>query len=115
MTTDKDSQMTIEQLQKTVDEWINTIGVKYFSPLTNMAILTEETGEVARIMARKFGDQSFKPGEKQDLADELADLIWVAVAIANQTGVNLTTAIKENIAKKSLRDANRHKNNPKLK
>ncbi|MGM9844559.1 MAG: nucleotide pyrophosphohydrolase [Muribaculaceae bacterium] len=107
--------MTIEQLQKTVDEWINTIGVKYFSPLTNMAILTEETGEVARIMARKFGDQSFKPGEKQDLADELADLIWVAVAIANQTGVNLTTAIKDNIAKKTLRDANRHKNNPKLK
>ena len=101
MTTDKDSQMTIEQLQKTVDEWINTIGVKYFSPLTNMAILTEETGEVARIMARKFGDQSFKPGEKQDLADELADLIWVAVAIANQTGVNLTTAITDNIAKKN--------------
>ena len=115
MTTDKDSQMTIQQLQKTVDEWINTIGVKYFSPLTNMAILTEETGEVARIMARKFGDQSFKPGEKQDLADELADLIWVAVAIANQTGVNLTTAITDNIAKKTLRDANRHKNNPKLK
>ncbi|MGN1173062.1 MAG: nucleotide pyrophosphohydrolase [Muribaculaceae bacterium] len=107
--------MTIEQLQNTVDEWINTIGVKYFSPLTNMAILTEETGEVARIMARKFGDQSFKPGEKQNLADELADLIWVAVAIANQTGVNLTTAIRDNIAKKTLRDADRHKNNPKLK
>ncbi len=107
-------EMTLSQLQETVDEWIKTVGVRYFSPLTNMAVLAEETGEVARIMARKYGDQSFKPGESQDLADELADLLWVTVAIANQTGVNLTEAINANIRKKTLRDAERHKNNPKL-
>ncbi|MGM9847118.1 MAG: nucleotide pyrophosphohydrolase [Muribaculaceae bacterium] len=106
--------MTLSQLQETVDKWIKTVGVRYFSPLTNMAVLAEETGEVARIMARKYGDQSFKPGESQDLADELADLLWVTVAIANQTGVNLTEAINANIRKKTLRDAERHKNNPKL-
>ena len=108
-------EMTLSQLQETVDKWIKTVGVRYFSPLTNMAVLAEETGEVARIMARKYGDQSFKPGESQDLADELADLLWVTVAIANQTGVNLTEAINANIRKKTLRDAERHKNNPKLK
>lgn len=107
-------EMTLSQLQETVDEWIKTVGVRYFSPLTNMAVLAEETGEVARIMARKYGDQSFKPDESQDLADELADLLWVTVAIANQTGVNLTEAINANIRKKTLRDAERHKNNPKL-
>ena len=107
-------EMTLSQLQETVDKWIKTVGVRYFSPLTNMAVLAEETGEVARIMARKYGDQSFKPGESQDLADELADLLWVTVAIANQTGVNLTEAINANIRKKTLRDAERHKNNPKL-
>ena len=106
--------MTLSQLQETVDKWIKTVGVRYFSPLTYMAVLAEETGEVARIMARKYGDQSFKPGESQDLADELADLLWVTVAIANQTGVNLTEAINANIRKKTLRDAERHKNNPKL-
>lgn len=107
-------EMTLSQLQETVDKWIKTVGVRYFSPLTNMAVLAEETGEVARIMARKYGDQSFKPGESQDLADELADLLWVTVAIANQTGVNLTEAINANIRKKTLRDAERHENNPKL-
>lgn len=107
-------EITLSQLQETVDKWIKTVGVRYFSPLTNMAVLAEETGEVARIMARKYGDQSFKPGESQDLADELADLLWVTVAIANQTGVNLTEAINANIRKKTLRDAERHKNNPKL-
>ena len=107
-------EMTLSQLQETVDKWIKTVGVRYFSPLTNMAVLAEETGEVARIMARKYGDQSFKTGESQDLADELADLLWVTVAIANQTGVNLTEAIHANIRKKTLRDAERHKNNPKL-
>ena len=107
-------EMTLSQLQETVDKWIKTVGVRYFSPLTNMAVLAEETGEVARIMARKYGDQSFKTGESQDLADELADLLWVTVAIANQTGVNLTEAINANIRKKTLRDAERHKNNPKL-
>ena len=107
-------QITISQFQDIVDKWIKTYGVRYFSPLTNMAVLAEETGEVARIMARKYGDQSFKEGEKQDLADELADLIWVATAIANQTGVNLTDAIRANIEKKTSRDANRHKNNSKL-
>ena len=95
MTADKN--MTIKQLQSTVDNWIKTVGVRYFSPLTNMAILAEETGEVARIMARRYGDQSEKPGEKSDLADELADVIWVVTAIANQKGINLTDAIINNI------------------
>ncbi len=112
MTADKN--MTIEQLQSTVDNWIKTVGVRYFSPLTNMAILAEETGEVARIMARRYGDQSEKPGEKSDLADELADVIWVVTAIANQTGINLTEAIMNNIDKKSIRDIDRHRFNAKL-
>lgn len=112
MTADKN--MTIEQLQSTVDNWIKTVGVRYFSPLTNMAILAEETGEVARIMARRYGDQSEKPGEKSDLADELADVIWVVTAIANQTGINLTEAILNNIDKKSIRDIDRHRLNAKL-
>ncbi|MCM1076126.1 MAG: nucleotide pyrophosphohydrolase [Bacteroides sp.] len=108
--------MTLRALQDTVDEWIRTVGVRYFSPLTNMAILAEETGEVARIMARKYGDQSFKPGEDPDaLADELADLLWVLTAIANQTGVDLTEAFRRNIAKKTMRDVTRHVSNPKLR
>ena len=107
--------MTIEELQKVVDGWIKTYGVRYFSELTNMAILTEEVGELARVMARKYGDQSFKEGEEDNLADELTDILWVVCCIANQTGVNLTKALKQNIEKKTQRDANRHKNNPKLK
>lgn len=106
--------MTLSQLQQTVDRWIKTYGVRYFDPMTNMAILAEETGEVARIMARTHGEQSFKPGENPDLGDELADLIWVAVAIANQEGIDLTEAIGRNIAKKTARDATRHRDNPKL-
>ena len=112
MTADKN--MTIKQLQSTVDNWIKTGGVRYFSPLTNMAILAEETGEVARIMARRYGDQSEKPGEKSDLADELADVIWVVTAIANQTGINLTEAIMNNLDRKSIRDIDRHRFNAKL-
>lgn len=106
--------ITIKEAQQIVDKWITTVGVRYFSPLTNTAILAEETGEVARIMARRFGDQSQKPGEKSDLADELADLLWVAIAIANQTGIDLTEAFHDNIRKKTLRDASRHRDNPKL-
>lgn len=107
--------ISVADFQKLVDQWITTVGVRYFSPLTNMAILAEETGEIARIMARRFGDQSVKPGDNLDLADELADLLWVAAAIANQTGINLTEAIHNNIAKKNVRDLDRHRNNPKLK
>ena len=108
--------MTIDQLQQRVDEWITTVGVRYFSPLTNMAILTEEVGEVARIMARRYGDQSEKPSDRdRDLGDELADVIWVVTCLANQTGINLTEAIERNFDKKSSRDADRHQNNPKLK
>lgn len=110
-----ESDITIREAQSMVDEWITTIGVRYFSPLTNMAILAEETGEVARIMARQHGDQSFKNGETPNLADELADLLWVTIAIANQEGIDLTEAFSRNIEKKTLRDANRHKNNSKLK
>jgi NTP pyrophosphatase (non-canonical NTP hydrolase) len=107
--------MTIEQAQKQVDEWIKSSGVRYFSELTNMAILSEEVGEVARIMARRFGEQSEKESDKnKDLADELADVLWVLICIANQTGVDLTTALQKNIDKKSSRDKERHKNNPKL-
>lgn len=106
--------VTLNEAQAMVDRWITTIGKRYFSPLTNMAVLAEETGEVARIMARRYGDQSFKPGEEGDLADELADLLWVVMAIANQTGVNLTEAFFRNIDKKTRRDATRHINNPKL-
>lgn len=106
--------MSIEELQKTVDTWIKTYGVRYFSELTNMTILTEEVGELARIMARKYGDQSFKAGESPNLADEMADVLWVLVCLANQTGVDLTDAIQQNLEKKTNRDKNRHINNPKL-
>lgn len=107
--------ITVSGFQQIVDQWITTVGVRYFSPLTNMAILAEETGEVARIMARKHGDQSFKPGENPDLGDELADVLWVVAAIANQEGINLEQAIVNNLNKKNIRDVNRHINNPKLK
>ncbi len=106
--------MDIEKAQQIVDEWIKTYGVRYFSELTNMAILTEEVGELARIMARTYGDQSFKEGEKHDLGDEMADVLWVLLCLANQTGVNLTEAFEKNLAKKTARDKDRHKNNPKL-
>lgn len=107
--------MTLEQAQEKVDQWIKTYGVRYFSELTNMAILTEEVGELARIMARKYGDQSFKPSEKNaDLADEMADVLWVLICLANQTGVNLTHAFEQNLKKKTNRDDKRHLNNPKL-
>lgn len=106
--------MTIQEAQERVDEWIKTYGVRYFNELTNTAILTEEVGEVARIMARRYGEQSFKEGEKSDLGDELADVLWVLICIANQTGVNLTEALQKNFDKKSKRDEKRHINNPKL-
>ena len=106
--------MTIVEAQKQVDEWIKSYGVRYFDELTNMAILTEEVGEVARIMARRYGEQSSKKGEKLDLADELADVLWVLCCIANQTGVDLTEAFVRNIEKKTERDKERHKNNLKL-
>ncbi|MCK9269171.1 MAG: nucleotide pyrophosphohydrolase [Bacteroidales bacterium] len=108
--------MTLRQAQQTVDAWITTTGVRYFSELTNMAILTEEVGEVARIMARRYGDQSEKPTDPQhDLADELADVLWVVLCLANQTGIDLTEAFAKNLQKKNLRDAERHRDNPKLK
>ena len=108
--------MTIEQAQKVVDEWINTTGVRYFYELTNMAILTEEVGELARIMARTYGEQSFKASDKdRDLGDEMADVLWVLICLANQTGVNLTDALKKNLEKKNVRDATRHHENEKLK
>ena len=106
--------MTIEDAQKQVDQWIKTYGVRYFSELTNMAVLTEEVGELARIIARTYGDQSFKEGEKHNLADEMADVLWVLICLANQTGVNLTEAFQRNMEKKTNRDKDRHKNNPKL-
>ena len=106
--------MTIEEAQQQVDQWIKTYGVRYFSELTNMAILTEEVGEVARIMARQYGDQSTKKGENSQLADELADVLWVVMCIANQTGIDLTDAFRKNLEKKTQRDKERHKNNPKL-
>ena len=106
--------MTLEEAQKEVDRWIKTYGVRYFSELTNMAVLTEEVGELARIMARKYGDQSFKEGEKCNLADEMADVLWVLLCLANQTGVALTEAFHRNLEKKTNRDKDRHKNNPKL-
>lgn len=107
--------MTIEEAQKTVDQWIKTYGVRYFSELTNMVILTEEVGELARVMARKYGEQSFKPGEKDNIADEMADVLWVLICLANQTGVNLTDALRANIDKKTTRDKERHLKNEKLK
>ena len=108
--------MTIANAQQRVDEWIKTVGVRYFSELTNMTILTEEVGELARIMARKYGDQSFKKSDEgKDLGDEMADVLWVLICMANQTGVDLTVALEKNFEKKSLRDGDRHKNNEKLK
>ena len=107
--------MTLEQAQQNVDQWIKTIGVRYFSELTNMAILTEEVGELARVMARTYGDQSFKKGEESaNLADEMADVLWVLICLANQTGVDLTKALQRNMDKKTHRDAQRHQDNPKL-
>lgn len=106
--------ITLREAQAVVDRWITTVGVRYFSPLTNMAVLAEEVGEVARVMARRYGDQSFKPGEEDTLADELADVMWVVLAIANQSGIDLTEALARNIEKKTLRDRDRHKNNHKL-
>lgn len=107
--------MTIKEAQSKVDEWIKTTGVRYFSELTNMAILTEEVGEVARLMSRTYGDQSFKETDKnKDLSDELADVLWVLMCIANQTGVDLTEALEKNFEKKNIRDADRHKDNEKL-
>jgi len=107
--------MTIEQLQQTVDQWINTTGVRYFNELTNTALLMEEVGEVARIMARRYGEQSEKDSDKDaDLADEMADVLFVLVCLANQTGIDLTAAINKNLEKKSLRDKDRHKQNTKL-
>ncbi len=114
MESDDSTGMSLRRLQQTVDGYIRTVGVRYFSPLTNMAVLAEETGEVARAMARIYGDQSVKPGEKIDLADELADVLWVVAAIANQTGVDLTAAVEANLLKKTERDALRHISNPKL-
>ena len=108
--------ITILQAQQLVDEWIKTYGVRYFSELTNMAVLTEEVGELARIMARKYGDQSFKKSdEKYDLADEMADVLWVLVCLANQTGVDLNEAFLKNLDKKTSRDKERHRNNKKLR
>jgi NTP pyrophosphatase (non-canonical NTP hydrolase) len=107
--------MTIEQAQATVDEWITTTGVRYFSELTNLAMLTEEVGEVARLIARQYGEQSFKESDKgRELGDELADVLFVLICLANQTGVDLTDALARNLAKKTQRDATRHRNNPKL-
>lgn len=107
--------MTIDEAQKTVDNWIKEYGVRYFSELTNMACLTEEVGELARVIARKYGDQSFKKGENENLEEEMADVLWVLICLANQTGVNLTEALEKNLAKKTSRDKERHKNNQKLK
>lgn len=108
--------MTIEEAQKEVDNWIKTVGVRYFNELTNMTILTEEVGELARIMARTYGEQSFKKGEeKEDISDEICDVLWVLLAIANQTGVDITEAFKRNLEKKNNRDKDRHINNAKLK
>lgn len=106
--------MEIKELQNRVDEWIRTIGVRYFNELTNTAILMEEVGELARVMARKYGEQSFKEGEKDNIADEMADVLWVLVCLANQTGTDLTEAMEKNFAKKTARDIKRHKNNPKI-
>ena len=106
--------MTIKEAQNTVDQWIKEYGVRYFSELTNMAVLTEEVGELARVIARKYGDQSFKAGEKDNLGDEMADGLWVLLCLANQTGVDLTEELKKNIEKKTLRDKERHIQNEKL-
>lgn len=110
------AELTIKEAQKIVDKWIKTVGVRYFSELTNLAILVEETGELARIFSRVYGDQSFKKtDEGKNLADEMADILFVLICLANQTGVDLTEALQKNLNKKTIRDKNRHKNNPKLK
>jgi len=107
--------MTLDDAQKQVDQWINTTGVRYFNELTNMAMLTEEVGEVARIIARQYGEQSFKDTDKEvNLADEMADVLFVLICLANQTGINLSEALTQNLLKKNIRDQDRHKNNPKL-
>lgn len=109
------TEITLKQAQETVDNWIKTYGVRYFNELTNMAILTEEVGEVARIIARKYGEQSFKESDKnKDLSDEMADVLWVLICLANQTGIDLTAAFEKNLAKKTQRDKERHINNNKL-
>ena len=107
-------ELTIREAQERVDAWIKEYGVRYFSELTNMAVLTEEVGELARVMARKYGDQSFKSGEFDDLSEEMADVLWVLICLANQTGVDLTEALQQSIEKKTRRDKERHKTNPKL-
>lgn len=107
--------MTLDEAQQRVDQWIRTYGVRYFSELTNMACLTEEVGELARVMARKYGDQSFKKGETTDPSEEMADVLWVLICLANQTGVNLAEALQKSFEKKTRRDATRHLDNPKLK
>ncbi|MCF8449349.1 MAG: nucleotide pyrophosphohydrolase [Taibaiella sp.] len=108
--------MTIRNAQQQVDEWINTVGVRYFNELTNLGILMEEVGELSRIMVRKYGEQSYKESDKhKDMADEMADVLWVLMCLANQTGVDLTDALQKNFEKKNIRDANRHKDNEKLK
>jgi len=107
--------ITLNEAQQQVDEWIKTVGVRYFNELTNLGILMEETGELARIMVRKYGEQSYKESDKgKDLADEMADVLWVLICLANQTGVNLSEALVKNFQKKNIRDAERHKNNNKL-
>ena len=111
----QDNDLTLRDAQNEVHRWIQTIGVRYFNELTNLAILTEEVGELARILARRYGEQSEKPSDAgRDLGDEMADILWVLLALANQTGVDLTAALEANVAKKTRRDQNRHKNNPKL-
>ena len=107
--------MTIKEAQNNVDSWIKEYGVRYFSELTNMTVLTEEVGELARVMARKYGDQSFKEGEKDNMGEEIADIFWVLCCIANQTGIDITEVFKKSIEKKTQRDKDRHKNNQKLK
>ena len=110
-----EEQVTLQEAQRMVDDWIKKYGIRYFSELTNMAILTEEVGELARIISRKYGDQSFKKGEDgSKLADEMADILWVLLCLANQTGVDITSAFRENLEKKTKRDSERHKNNQKL-
>ena len=110
-----EEQLTLQEAQRMVDDWIKKYGIRYFSELTNMAILTEEVGELARIISRKYGDQSFKKGEDgSKLADEMADVLWVLLCLANQTGVDITSAFRENLEKKTKRDSERHKNNQKL-
>ena len=107
--------MTIQEAQEAVDQWIKQYGVRYFSELTNMACLTEEVGELARVISRTYGDQSFKSGEKSNLGEEMADVLWVLLCLANQTGIDLTEELKKSFDKKTRRDKNRHKDNPKLK